>query len=79
MAQERDKLASLLFPEGGGAKLVNFKLLRVGGDAVSEAFVRDEVHSALVQAWVTKKADTRTEFPRSSATRVNVQEMVARI
>ena len=79
MTQERDKLATLLFPEGGGVELINFKLHRSSGDAVSEQFVRDEIHSAFVQAWVTKQARTVSEFDRSGASKVNVAEMVERI
>ncbi len=79
MAQERDKLESLLFPREGGAQLVNFKLHRSAGDAVSEAFVRDEIHSALVQAWVTGQARTESDFPRSTAQPVDVRAMVARL
>ena len=79
MAHEHDKLASLLFPKGGGSELLNFKLLRTAGDPVPESFVRDEVHSALMQAWVTKRADTRSEFPRFTGARVNVADIVSRL
>lgn len=76
MAQEHDRLASLLFPEGGGSKLVNFKLFRGQRDAVSEEAIKNEIHSAFVQAWVTKTARTVTELPRSEGRKVNVVEMV---
>ncbi|WP_426036547.1 hypothetical protein [Brevundimonas sp. DC300-4] len=79
MTQERDKLATLLFPEGGGAELMNFKLHRSSGEAVSEQFIRDEIHSALTQAWVTRQAKTTNQFRRSGATSVNIAEMVERI
>jgi len=79
MTQERDKLAKLLFPEGGGAELLNFKLFRGQGEAVSASLVRDEIHTAMVQAWVTNQAETRTDFPRSGRARVNVAEMVERL
>lgn len=76
---EHDKLASLLFPKGEGETLSNFKLLRMNGDVVSPAFVREQVHSALVQAWVSKRADTRFDFPPSGAKTIDVAEMVERL
>lgn len=78
MTQERDKLAMLLFPEGG-SKLLNFKLHRSSGEDVSEQFIRDEIHSAFTQAWVTKQARTTDQFIRSDAAPVDIIGMVERI
>lgn len=75
MAQEHDRLASLLFPEGGGSELVNFKLFRSRRDAVSVEDVRDEIHGALLQAWVAKTICGVTEVPRTEGKKVNVAEL----
>lgn len=79
MTLEHDKLTSLLFPAGEGMKLANFKLFRSAGNPVSESHIRQEIHSALFQAWVSKTAKPVHEFPLSDAPKVNVAEMLERI
>jgi hypothetical protein len=64
LAQEHDKLASLLFPDSGVRKLVNLKLFRGDADVVKPDELREEVRSALVQVWklrTTKGSDVFVE------------------
>lgn len=74
---EHDNLASLLFPDGESDTLSNFKLLRGPGPAVSPSFVRDQVYSALHQAWVAKTAPKHSTFPASGVVPRTVEEMLA--
>ena len=76
MAQEHDKMSSLLFSDEQG-ELGNFKLLRTAGEAVPAQFVREQLHSAMFQAWKAKTAETRADFRRSDATPVDIAGMVA--
>lgn len=75
MAQEHDRLTSLLFPKGSDSKLVNFKLFRSRRDAVSEEAVRDEIHGALLQAWVMKTVTPVHTVPLTEGKKVNVAEL----
>jgi hypothetical protein len=71
---KEDRLMDLLFHQEGRT-LVNVKFCRGDGDKVTEADLREQMHSALMQRRM-RTADVSTDFAEDEKT-IDVRELVA--
>jgi hypothetical protein len=74
VAKEKDGLDALLF--GDGAELVDFKCFRGDREDVTEADIKEQIHSAFMQKRMDRAVISGTP-PRPGVPTINVRKFVA--